>query len=53
MTLLIDARGKFVTRDLLFENPNVKIDDGFALIFSLEVMEYTGFIGADFTGTRT
>ena len=38
MTLLIEARGKFVTRDLLFENPNVKVDDGFALIFSLEVM---------------
>ena len=48
MTMLIDPRDDFVSRDMLFENPNVKSEDAFAIIFSLEA-ELT-FFSADFLG---
>ena len=37
MTLLIAPRDAFVSRDELFENSNVKTEDAFAIIFSLQV----------------
>ena len=36
-TLLIAPRNAFLGRDELFENSNVKTEDAFAIIFTLEV----------------